>query len=161
MAKKPLDEIEIIRELSLIINEESLYEIEIEKEGTRIRVQNQSSQINNIAQVAHSQLQPTIIPNNPHSNQETETIPEINKPETSSKKFVKSPMVGTCYLSPEPGSKPFIQIGSKINKGDPIIIIEAMKTFNTIPSTESGTVKNILVDDGQPIEFGEDIIEIE
>src|SRR6056300_1243424 len=147
MAKKPLDEIEIIRELSLIINEESLYEIEIEKEGTRIRVQNQSSQINNIAQVAHSQLQPTIIPNNPHSNQETETIPEINKPETSSKKFVKSPMVGTCYLSPEPGSKPFIQIGSKINKGDPIIIIEAMKTFNTIPSTESGTVKNILVSD--------------
>ena len=158
MAKKPLDEIEIIRELSLIINEESLHEIEIEKEGTRIRVQNQSGQINNIAQ---AQLQPTIIANNPHSNQDIEAVPEINKSETSSKKFVKSPMVGTCYLSPEPGSKPFIQVGSKINKGDPIIIIEAMKTFNTIPSTESGTVKNILVNDGQPIEFGEDIIEIE
>jgi len=158
MAKKPLDEIEIIRELSAIINEESLHEIEIEKEGTRIRVQNQSSHINNIAQ---AQLQPTIIPNNPHSNQDTETVPEINKSETSPKKFVKSPMVGTCYLSPEPGSKPFIQVGSKISKGDPIIIIEAMKTFNTIPSTESGTVKNILVSDGQPIEFGEDIIEVE
>lgn len=158
MAKKPLDEIEIIRELSLIINEESLHEIEIEKEGTRIRVQNQSGQINNIAQ---AQLQPTIIANNPHSNQDVESVPEINKSETSSKKFVKSPMVGTCYLSPEPGSKPFIQAGSKVNKGDPIIIIEAMKTFNTIPSTESGTVKNILVNDGQPIEFGEDIIEIE
>jgi len=158
MAKKPLDEIEIIRELSLIINEESLHEIEIEKEGTRIRVQNQSGQINNIAQ---AQLQPTIIANNPHSNQDIESVPEINKSETSSKKFVKSPMVGTCYLSPEPGSKPFIQVGSKVNKGDPIIIIEAMKTFNTIPSTESGTVKNILVNDGQPIEFGEDIIEIE
>lgn len=158
MAKKPLDEIEIIRELSLIINEESLHEIEIEKEGTRIRVQNQSGQINNIAQ---AQLQPTIIANNPHSNQDVESVPEINKSETSSKKFVKSPMVGTCYLSPEPGSKPFIQVGSRVNKGDPIIIIEAMKTFNTIPSTESGTVKNILVNDGQPIEFGEDIIEIE
>ena len=158
MAKKPLDEIEIIRELSLIINEESLHEIEIEKEGTRIRVQNQSGQINNIAQ---AQLQPTIIANNPHSNQDIEAVPEINKSEKSSKKFVKSPMVGTCYLSPEPGSKPFIQVGSKVNKGDPIIIIEAMKTFNTIPSTESGTVKNILVNDGQPIEFGEDIIEIE
>lgn len=158
MAKKPLDEIEIIRELSLIINEESLHEIEIEKEGTRIRVQNQSGQINNIAQ---AQLQPTIIANNQHSNQDIESVPEINKSETSSKKFVKSPMVGTCYLSPEPGSKPFIQVGSRVNKGDPIIIIEAMKTFNTIPSTESGTVKNILVNDGQPIEFGEDIIEIE
>ncbi|MAV98270.1 MAG: acetyl-CoA carboxylase, biotin carboxyl carrier protein [Rhodobiaceae bacterium] len=158
MAKKPLDEIEIIRELSLIINEESLHEIEIEKEGTRIRVQNQSGQINNIAQ---AQLQPTIIANNPHSNQDVESVPEINKSETSSKKFVKSPMVGTCYLSPEPGSKPFIQVGSRVNKGDPIIIIEAMKTFNTIPSTESGTVKNILVNDGQPIEFGENIIEIE
>lgn len=158
MAKKPLDEIEIIRELSLIINEESLHEIEIEKEGTRIRVQNQSGQINNIAQ---AQLQPTIIANNLHSNQDIESVPEINKSETSSKKFVKSPMVGTCYLSPEPGSKPFIQVGSRVNKGDPIIIIEAMKTFNTIPSTESGTVKNILVNDGQPIEFGENIIEIE
>ena len=74
---------------------------------------------------------------------------------------IKSPMVGTCYLSPEPGSKPFVSIGSKINKGDPIIIIEAMKTFNTIPSTESGVVKSILVEEGQPIEFGQNIIEIE
>ncbi|NDD49527.1 MAG: acetyl-CoA carboxylase biotin carboxyl carrier protein subunit, partial [Alphaproteobacteria bacterium] len=94
-------------------------------------------------------------------NKDIESVPTINNSEPSSNKFVKSPMVGTCYLSPEPGSKPFIQVGSKINKGDPIIIIEAMKTFNTIPSTESGIVKNILVDDGQPIEFGEDIIEVE
>jgi acetyl-CoA carboxylase biotin carboxyl carrier protein len=158
MAKKPLDEIEIIRELSAIINEEGLHEIEIEKEGTRIRVQNQSGQINNISQ---AQAQPIITPVTTHTNQDIETVPVINNSESSLNKYVKSPMVGTCYLSPEPGSKPFIQVGSKINKGDPIIIIEAMKTFNTIPSTESGIVKNILVNDGQPIEFGEDIIEVE
>lgn len=158
MAKKSLDEIEIIRELSSIINEESLHEIEIEKEGTRIRVQNQSVQSNNIAQ---AQFQTTTIPVTPDINRDIEAIPTINNSELSSNKFVKSPMVGTCYLSPEPGSKPFIQVGSKINKGDPIIIIEAMKTFNTIPSTESGIVKNILVNDGQPVEFGEDIIEVE
>lgn len=158
MAKKSLDEIEIIRELSVIINEEGLHEIEIEKEGTRIRVQNQSGQSNNIAQ---AQFQPTITPVTLDINKDIETTSTINNSEPSSNKFVKSPMVGTCYLSPEPGSKPFIQVGSKINKGDPIIIIEAMKTFNTIPSTESGIVKNILVNDGQPIEFGEDIIEVE
>jgi acetyl-CoA carboxylase biotin carboxyl carrier protein len=158
MAKKSLDEIEIIRELSSIINEESLHEIEIEKEGTRIRVQNQSVQSNNIAQ---AQFQTTTIPVTPDINRDIEAIQTINNSELSSNKFVKSPMVGTCYLSPEPGSKPFIQVGSKINKGDPIIIIEAMKTFNTIPSTESGIVKNILVNDGQPVEFGEDIIEVE
>lgn len=158
MAKKSLDEIEIIRELSAIINEEGLHEIEIEKEGTRIRVQNQSGQTSNIAQ---AQFQPTITPVTPHINKDIESVPTINNSESSLNKFVKSPMVGTCYLSPEPGSKPFIQVGSKINKGDPIIIIEAMKTFNTIPSTESGIVKNILVNDGQPIEFGEDIIEVE
>ena len=158
MAKKSLDEIEIIRELSVIINEEGLHEIEIEKEGTRIRVQNQSGHTYNIAQ---AQSQSTTTPIIPHTNKEIETVPTTNNSEPSLNKFVKSPMVGTCYLSPEPGSKPFIQVGSKINKGDPIIIIEAMKTFNTIPSTESGIVKNILVDDGQPIEFGEDIIEVE
>ena len=158
MAKKSLDEIEIIRELSSIINEEGLHEIEIEKEGTRIRVQNQSGQSNNIAQ---TQFQPATTAIPPDINKDIETIPTINNSEPSSNKFVKSPMVGTCYLSPEPGSKPFIQLGSKINKGDPIIIIEAMKTFNTIPSTETGVVKNILVNDGQPIEFGEDIIEVE
>ena len=158
MAKKSLDEIEIIRELSSIINEEGLHEIEIEKEGTRIRVQNQSGQSNNIAQ---TQFQPTTTAIPPDINKDIETIPTINNSEPSSNKFVKSPMVGTCYLSPEPGSKPFIQVGSKINKGDPLIIIEAMKTFNTIPSTETGVVKNILVNDGQPIEFGEDIIEVE
>jgi acetyl-CoA carboxylase biotin carboxyl carrier protein len=157
MAKKSLDEIEIIRELSTIINEEGLHEIEIEKEGTRIRVQNQSGQTNNLAQ---AQFQQTITPIT-QQNKDIESVPTINNSEPSSNKFVKSPMVGTCYLSPEPGSKPFIQVGSKINKGDPIIIIEAMKTFNTIPSTESGVVKNILVNDGQPIEFGEDIIEVE
>ena len=86
----------------------------------------------------------------------------VNDPADSGQKsYIKSPMVGTCYLSPEPGSKPFVSIGSKINKGDPVIIIEAMKTFNTIPSTESGVVKSVLVEEGQPIEFGQNIIEIE
>ena len=71
---------------------------------------------------------------------------------------VKSPIVGTAYLSPEPGGKKFVEIGKKIKKGDTIMIVEAMKTMNHIPSSSDGTVKEISVEDGQPIEFGQKLI---
>ena len=77
------------------------------------------------------------------------------------KKSVKSPIVGTAYLAPEPGAKKFVEVGKKIKKGDTIIIVEAMKTMNHIPSHQDGTVKKICVEDGQPVEFGQTIIILE
>ena len=74
------------------------------------------------------------------------------------KKLVKSPIVGTAYLAPEPGAKKFIDVGKKIKKGDTIMIVEAMKTMNHIPSSQDGIVKKICVDDGQPVEFGQNLI---
>ena len=74
------------------------------------------------------------------------------------KKSVKSPIVGTAYLAPEPGAKKFIDVGKKIKKGDTIMIVEAMKTMNHIPSSQDGIVKKICVEDGQPVEFGQNLI---
>ena len=78
-----------------------------------------------------------------------------------SKIIVKSPIVGTAYLAPEPGAKKFIEVGKKIKKGDSRMIVEAMKTMNHVPSTSDGTVKEICVEDGQPVEFGQKLIVLE
>ena len=75
-----------------------------------------------------------------------------------SKSVVKSPIVGTAYLAPEPGAKPFVSVGKKIKKGETIMIVEAMKTMNHVPSTSDGEVKKILVEDGQPVEFGQTLV---
>ena len=74
---------------------------------------------------------------------------------------VKSPIVGTAYLSPEPGAKPFVSVGKKIKKGETLLIVEAMKTMNHVPSTKDGVVKKVCVEDGQPVEFGQTIIILE
>ena len=79
----------------------------------------------------------------------------------SDKIIVKSPIVGTAYLAPEPGGKKFIEIGKKIKKGDTVMIIEAMKTMNHVPSTSDGIIKEICVDDGQPVEFDQKIVILE
>ncbi len=158
MAKKPINEIEVIKEISNILKDQNLNEIEIEKDGVKIRVQNHFAQTNQSSNIISPAPTQPIVTENTRPQQEDQM--EKVSSQTEDAKYVKSPMVGTCYLSPEPGSKPFIEIGKKINKGDPIIIIEAMKTFNTIPSTETGIIKNIFVSEGQPIEFGENIIEI-
>ena len=76
-------------------------------------------------------------------------------------KSVKSPIVGTAYLAPEPGAKKFVDVGKKIKKGDTVVIVEAMKTMNHIPASQDGTVKKICVEDGQPVEFGQKLIIIE
>ena len=79
----------------------------------------------------------------------------------TSKEVVKSPIVGTDYLAPEPGAKPFVEVGKKIKKGDSVIIVEAMKTMNHVPSPSDGVVKKVCVEDGQPVEFGQQLIIIE
>ena len=89
-------------------------------------------------------------------------IPEvetsIENTETENYKSVKSPIIGTAYLSPEPGAKPFVEVGKKIKKGDTIMIVEAMKTMNHVPSTHNGTVQKISVEDGQPVEYDQVLI---
>ena len=75
-----------------------------------------------------------------------------------SKAVIKSPLIGTAYLSPEPGAKPFVSVGKKIKKGDTIIIIEAMKTMNHVPSPKDGIIKKISVEDGQPVEYGQVLV---
>ena len=92
-------------------------------------------------------------------------IPEletsIENTENENYKSVKSPIIGTAYLSPEPGAKPFVEVGKKIKKGDTVMIVEAMKTMNHVPSTHNGTVQKISVEDGQPIEYDQVLILIE
>ena len=77
------------------------------------------------------------------------------------KTVIKSPIVGTAYLSPDPGAKPFVSVGKKIKKGETLLIVEAMKTMNHVPSTKDGVVKKVCVEDGQPVEFGQTIIVLE
>ena len=94
----------------------------------------------------------------------TQVIQNVN--ETKEKKIVsgteiKSPIIGTAYLAPEPGGKKFVEIGKKIKKGDTVMIVEAMKTMNHVPSSKDGVVKEIVVDDGQPVEFGQTLVILE
>ena len=89
-------------------------------------------------------------------NSEDPIEEEIDDPNT----VIKSPIVGTAYLSPEPGAKPFVSVGKKIKKGETLLIVEAMKTMNHVPSTVDGVVKKVCVEDGQPVEFGQTIITV-
>ena len=89
-----------------------------------------------------------------NESNEEEKIEELGTP-------IKSPIVGTAYLAPEPGAKKFVDVGKKIKKGDTLMIVEAMKTMNHIPSTSDGIIKKICVDDGQPVEFGQTIVILE
>ena len=90
-------------------------------------------------------------------NSDEPTEEKIDDPKT----VIKSPIVGTAYLSPEPGAKPFVSVGKKIKKGETVLIVEAMKTMNHVPSTKDGVVKKVCVEDGQPVEFGQTIIVLE
>ena len=95
-------------------------------------------------------------------NNETSIIDDQVKEDIEvSKLVIKSPIVGTAYLSPQPGAKPFVSVGKKIKKGETIIIVEAMKTMNHVPATSDGVVKKVCVEDGQPVEFGQIIIVLE
>ena len=94
-------------------------------------------------------------------NNEEINTQEIVEEEIDNSKVVKSPIIGTAYLAPEPGAKQFVEVGKKIKKGDTVMIVEAMKTMNHVPSTLDGVVKKISVEDGQPVEFGQVLIVLE
>jgi len=131
----------IIEELVGYLKEFNLTEIEYSEEKTKVKV---SRSLNNSVNIS-----PEIV--SKKSN--------LEKNEDSSLK-VTSPIVGTAYLAPEPGAKKFVEEGQKIKKGQTVVIIEAMKTMNHVPSTQEGTVSKVLVKDGEPVEFGQPLISI-
>jgi acetyl-CoA carboxylase biotin carboxyl carrier protein len=148
-AKFSSDDGALIRELALLLDETSLTEIEIERAGLRVRVARNIS-------IAAS------MPANVPSAAAPAHAAPVNAVDVAQHPgAVPSPMVGTAYWASEPGAKPFIEVGAKVSIGQTLLIIEAMKTMNQIPSPRAGTVTQILVEDGQPVEFGEPLVIIE
>ncbi len=148
------DDRALIRELATLLDETSLTEIEIERSGLRVRVARNIS-------IAAS-LPATLPAAVPAVTAAAAPAPAAGVTDFSKHPgMVPSPMVGTAYWAPEPGAKPFIEVGAKVTAGQTLLIIEAMKTMNQIPSPRAGTVTHILVEDGQPVEFGEPLVIIE
>lgn len=153
-AKFSSEDSALVRELALLLDETSLTEIEIERAGLRLRVaRNISVAATMPVPVAHAASVPVAVA----AAAPATTAADMSKHPGA----VTSPMVGTAYWAPEPGAKPFVEVGSKVSVGQTLLIIEAMKTMNQIPSTRAGTVTQILVEDGQPVEFGEPLVIIE
>ena len=142
-------DIGLIRELAALLDETRLTEIEIERAGLRVRVARTAT----ISAIAP---QITSVPASASG-----AAPVAGADASRHPGMVPSPMVGTVYWSPQPGAKPFVEVGSKVKAGDTLVIIEAMKTMNQIPSPRSGTVVEILIEDGQPVEYGEPLVVIE
>tara|TARA_B100000886_G_scaffold274474_1_gene198416 strand:- start:51 stop:485 length:435 start_codon:yes stop_codon:yes gene_type:complete len=138
----------IIKELNEYLEEFNLTEIEITEKDTKIKVsKNIGSNINQPSTVTYnSQIEKSISENNQNIKIGIE---------------VTSPIIGTAYHAPEPGAKKFVEVGKKIKKGDTIMIVEAMKTMNHVPSSSDGVVKEICISDGQPVEFGQTLIILE
>ena len=138
----------IIKELSDYLDEFNLTEIEITEKDTKIKVSKNNVSISN---------QPVLAT----TSQTTQNENTASVSNTKSGTEVTSPIIGTAYHSPEPGAKKFVEVGKKIKKGETIMIVEAMKTMNHVPSTADGVVKEICVEDGHPVEFGQTIIILE
>jgi len=134
----------IIKELSDYLDEFNLTELEYTEKDTKIKVSKNNISINSQSS----------------SSKNTTSTPKVETKDISGIQ-VTSPIIGTAYHAPEPGAKKFVEVGKKIKKGDTIMIVEAMKTMNHIPSTADGIVKEICVEDGQPVEFGQTIIILE
>lgn len=147
---------QLIRDLASILDDTNLSEIEVEQGDLRIRV---SRQINVQAYAPAPQFAapPVAAP----SSAPAASAPAASASVDTSKNAVPSPMVGTAYAAPSPDSKPFIEVGQQVREGQTLLIIEAMKTMNQIPSPRSGTVTAILFKDAQPVEYGEPLVVIE
>ncbi|MGJ4939568.1 acetyl-CoA carboxylase biotin carboxyl carrier protein [Bradyrhizobium sp. HKCCYLS1011] len=161
MARQPnektpakFEDSELIRELAALLDETSLTEIELERAGLRIRV---------ARNVTVAAAVPAAMPSAAAAMPVVVAAAAAAASADLSKHpgVVPSPMVGTAYWAPEPGAKPFVEVGAKVAVGQTLMIIEAMKTMNQIPSPRAGTVTQILVEDGQPVEFGEPLVIIE
>ena len=136
----------IIKELSDYLDEFNLTELEYTEKDTKIKVSKNNVSITNQPSGINNQVPP-------------DSISKVNNKKYGTE--ITSPIIGTAYHAPEPGAKKFVEIGKKIKKGDTVMIVEAMKTMNHVPSSADGVVKEICVDDGQPVEFGQTIIILE
>ncbi|GJD36816.1 acetyl-CoA carboxylase biotin carboxyl carrier protein [Methylobacterium aerolatum] len=155
MSKHDSIDPELVRELAHLVTETGLSEIEVEKGDLRIRVVRRIEPVTMqvAAPAAPVALAAPVVPSMPGSLAPAE--PSRTEPGT-----VPSPMVGTAYMRPSPEAKAFIDVGSKVEVGDKLLLIEAMKTFNEIVAPRAGTVTAIFVEDGQPVEFGEALLVI-
>ena len=140
----------IIKELSDYLDEFNLTEIEYSENNVKYKVSKSNKG------VVREQILST-----DNQSKSSSTASSVVAENIYKANIVKSPMVGTAYLAPEPGAKPFVTVGANIKKGQTIIIIEAMKTMNHVPSTKDGVVKKILVTDGEAVEFDQDLILVE
>lgn len=132
----------LIKELVKCLEENKLSELEYSEKDTKIKVARNLVKGNDEIQVVQN-------------------TNEIKEKENISGTEIKSPIIGTAYLAPEPGGKKFVEIGKKIKKGDTVMIVEAMKTMNHVPSTKDGVVKKVVVEDGQPVEYGQTLVILE
>jgi acetyl-CoA carboxylase biotin carboxyl carrier protein len=143
---------ELIRELAKLLDETGLSEIEIDREGMRVRVARE-------IRVQAAAMAPALAASS--AAQAAAAAAKASDAPTQHPGCVRSPMVGTAYLAPEPGAPPFLEVGSRVTQGQTLLIIEAMKTMNHIPAPKAGTVTRVLVQNGQPVEFGEPLAIIE
>jgi acetyl-CoA carboxylase biotin carboxyl carrier protein len=156
-AKSKLDA-GLVRELAAILREADLGEVEIEHDGLRIRVSKATSMAPPPAPVY---AQAPMMQAPAMAAPQAAAPVAATAPAAAPSNAITSPMVGTVYHSSEPGSKPFVTVGDKVKKGDTLMLIEAMKTFNPVIAPAAGTVKEIIAEDAQPVEFGEPLIVVE
>jgi acetyl-CoA carboxylase biotin carboxyl carrier protein len=147
--QKPAIDQDLIRELARLLDETGLTEIEYERDGQRVKVVRQMQVVAAPARAIVA-ADPAVIAT------DNTSIDPAKHPGV-----VTSPMVGTAYVGAEPGARPFVEVGSRVRVGETLLIVEAMKTMNQIPSPRAGTVIQILIEDGQPVEFGEPLMIIE
>lgn len=145
----------LIRDLANILNDTDLSEIEVEQDDMRIRVSRAAPQMMAMPQMAYQQFAAPA----PVAAQASPVVSA--EPVRNLANALTAPMVGTVYLAPAPGSRPFVEVGSIVKEGQTLLIIEAMKTMNQIPAPRSGKVVEIIVEDGRPVEYGEPLIVIE
>jgi acetyl-CoA carboxylase biotin carboxyl carrier protein len=146
MSKQPAIDHDVIRDLAKLLDETGLTEIEYERDGVSVRVARHLT-----ASAARSRAEVAVTAASAAAPLDPGQHPGV----------VASPMVGTAYRGPAPGARPFVEVGDQVKAGATLIIIEAMKTMNQIPAPRSGTVTQILVEDGQPVEYGEPLMIIE
>jgi len=150
--KSPIDP-ELVRELAELLNQTDLTEIEVEKGDLRVRVARNISTTVQVPAAAPMMAMPAPVA--------AASAPVDTKPTAAHPGAVPSPMVGTAYRRPSPDAKPFVEIGSVVKQGERILLVEAMKTFNDIVAPRAGKVTAIMVEDGQPVEYGEPLLVIE
>ena len=158
-ATDPIDP-KLVRKLADILRETELSEIEIEQGDLKIRVARQLTAAPAVSYVAAPAPAPSPL-SIPSPSPTSEAAAAAAAPAGPPKDAIKSPMVGTCYLQPQPGAPSFIKVGDRVKQGQTLLIIEAMKTMNPIPSPREGVVAEILVSDSQPVEFGEPLVVFE